>query len=749
MFFIVFFAILAVIVAEVINMRKRRHRVGEDEQDAKQITEEEERKKLEEKRRKAEDEAQQRIEEETRSKVDEERKRLADELRKVEEESKRIEEEAQRKVQKEEQLWKAEKEAQEKAKKEELGRLEVELHQDKDEQRKAEDEHRKAEEACKCAEKESQQKKEEARGRERRSPLRRGGRSRGSTKRREMEQGPRAKFRFLKPEIICWNEGWRWIVGIEVPEELETPSIAQNEEHLDQDTTDESRYRLRHAEGLVKVTWAGGQKDIPVVGAERNYLIFKMRKDWKGLGRLVRHPTTGYYLAIVPPGWERDEETSGPAPVVPESVQLDGYKAHFFYQEQDGNMAIGFITTNEQRIRVESGRPHFQLVGREIDDASEYMGPLFGEQPPRIQTLDKKGWNDVGVIVVGEEGSSRNRWRTQFIPQVDVKKHKLPEEIADRRGGWYFVRTYDNDDNLLESMDFRFMIALKDIRMESSDCLPCPNGYDNVTVEFLHQTNCKVELIDEDTEHALEIRRENGQTIVTVPPEPDCDKTHWILREGDAEIEITLLVERIWWALGVIRTAPVDWADKPITMSRGDFAATSKKALWVRLPRLRFVRKIDVGFDRAKSSSYPVEVEKKEIAIPLREFCDAKEIENRQDKIEMKIWAQPEGAKTDETVVVKVPAEQPPPVEPKQGQVQKTIPKEEKACLLQATVKCRRGERKGKGFSRNEITEAEITMEDVKHFRIPYDKRRKTLHSWNVESLKHLMRGDKHADDGG
>lgn len=662
--FIVLFVVAAAIVAMVvINMRKRRREAEEKwqrrkaEQETRLRAEEKERQRLEEKRRKdeeerkrLEEEEQQKAAEEAHREEDEEQKRLADELEKAEEEHKRVEEEKRRRAQ-EEQLLKTEKEVQERAEKEELKLLEAEGQRREEERQKAEEERKRVKEVA-------QQKTEEVRGRERRPPLKRGGRPRGSTKRRDMEQTPGTKPSSLKPEIVCWNEGWRWIVGIEMPEELETLSVAQNEELLAQDNIDESLYRLRHAEGGVKVTWTGGQKDIPLVGAGRNYLIFKMRKDWKGLGRLIRHPTTGYYLTIVPQEWKRDEEVSDSASVNPESVQVDGYKAHFFCQEQDGNIAIGFVNANGERIQVESGYPRFQIVGREIEDASEDMGPLFGEQLPRIQTLDEKGWRDIGVIVVGEEGRGKNRWRMQSVPQVGAKEQKLPEEIANRRGGWYFVRIYDNDDNLSESMDFRFLTALNDIRMESSDFLPGPNGYDNVSVQFLHQTNCKVELKDEDTQHSLEIRSESDLTIVTVPPKPDCDKSHWILRDGDAEIEVTVLVERIWWAFGVMGVTPTDWVDKPITLSRKDFTAITDKALWVRFPRLRFVRKIDVGFERTKSRSYQVEVEKKDIAIPLRDFCDAKEIENRGKECRLIIWVQPEGAKPDEAVIAKVPADQ-------------------------------------------------------------------------------------------
>ena len=102
------------------------------------------------------------------------------------------------------------------------------------------------------------------------------------------------------------------------------------------------------------------------------------------------------------------------------------------------------------------------------------------------------------------------------------------------------------------------------------------------------------------------------------------------------------------------------------------------------------------------------------LTIPLRDFGDSKEIEKRQEE-SMMIGVQPEGAEPDETVVVKIPADQLPPV-------------------LQATVKSRRGQRKSKGFSRNEIISAGITMGAVERLHIPYDRRRKTSHSWRRRS---------------
>ncbi len=236
----------------------------------------------------------------------------------------------------------------------------------------------------------------------------------------------------------------------------------------------------------------------------------------------------------------------------------------------------------------------------------------------------------------------------------------------------------------------------------------------------------------------------DDSTIVTIPPRPDYDKTHWILSDGNAaKVEATVIVERIWWCVGRLGVVPANWTDHAISLSRKDFTAITDKALWVKFPRNRWISKIEVGFNRTKSRYYNVEVEKKEIAVPLRDFCDAEEIGNKQEEFAMKIWASPEETQTHEAIVLRIPAELPSPVELKPQGVQPPLWKEKKVSVFKAIVKCpsryHRGKlRQGKGFSRIEIVNAGLTMEQVKSLHIPYDKRRKSSHSWNIERLKSI-----------
>ncbi len=170
---------------------------------------------------------------------------------------------------------------------------------------------------------------------------------REEARRKELERLQEKKTRTLRPKIVCWHKEWEWIVGIKVPEKFASPNVIQNGESIKPHDSDEARYSLRYIKGIVKVTWNEGEQDreikIPVMEDGRSYLIFKMRKNWKGLGRVVRRPTAGYYLAIVPCEWKRDEEMSGSAPIAPENVQISGYKAHFFALRQNENTSIAFI----------------------------------------------------------------------------------------------------------------------------------------------------------------------------------------------------------------------------------------------------------------------------------------------------------------------------------------------------------------------------------------------------------------------
>jgi ribosomal protein S9 len=122
-------------------------------------------------------------------------------------------------------------------------------------------------------------------------------------------------------------------------------------------------------------------------------------------------------------------------------------------------------------------------------------------------------------------------------------------------------------------------------------------------------------------------------------------------------VEVTILIERIWWALGTERTDPGTWEDRPFSLCPIDFRATSDKGFWVRLPRLRWTSELSVGFDRAKARAYTVRVSKQTVFIPLRDFESSKEVKQSQGSV-LKVWIERDG-KQQETSIASIKPVQP------------------------------------------------------------------------------------------
>lgn len=338
---------------------------------------------------------------------------------------------------------------------------------------------------------------------------------------------------------------------------------------------------------------------------------------------------------VAPDNWARDDSTSGLPPVAPEPVSLTGYQAHFFILEKDGSTKIVFRTPEGDPVVIESKSPQFKLVGTQLK-VIEDMGLFFGGGPPRICVLQEQVWKGIKTIVVGEEGGGRGKWRLDFSPAPDQIEQPLPPEVAARRSGWYFLKFYDMNDNLIESLDFRFISALRDIKISQPRPLPLEGGHQLVCVAFLHEPGCAVQSADDLTN--VQIERHDDKTILTIPPDPAFDETRWLVRPKDGpQVELTILVERVWWAMGEEDKEPTEWTDQTLTLTREDFAATSEKALWLRFPREQWVSKVYAGFEQPKARSYHVKATEHTIAVPLRDFGDSEEVADRTQKYPFKV----------------------------------------------------------------------------------------------------------------
>ena len=470
-----------------------------------------------------------------------------------------------------------------------------------------------------------------------------GGRPRGGLQGEESEQpkSSQRKPRALKPEVVCWYEERKWFVGLETPEEFQEYfglTVTQDGIPLTQD--DKDRWALIKADGKISVSWAKVEQPIEIDLNNKPYLLFRLAGQSIRRGRLIRYATVGWFLVIVPDRWQRDEEVSGIASIFPEPVFIAGYQAHYFSLSREDNRKIAFSIPQGESVSVSTRASRFELVGTRLIDASDDIGPLFGEGPPRIRTLELNGWSSIKTIVIGQEGPGRNRWRTDFSPNPDQTEQDLPDELFKRAGGWYFIRVYDSENGPpAESMDFRFMNALKNISIAHHLALPEFAGHIPVQIEFVHDAGCVVNL-KEGFEDVLRVQRTMEQTIVTIPADPVWDKTRWSVNLGNRVVEADIIVERLWWAIGdeIVANVQPYWTDKPLMVLHNVFTATSKSFLWLRLPKPKWVDEVRLGFNERRASSFPVKVGERKVGIRLGNLEGAQELENRTEEQYLKLW---------------------------------------------------------------------------------------------------------------
>jgi hypothetical protein len=311
---------------------------------------------------------------------------------------------------------------------------------------------------------------------------------------------------------------------------------------------------------------------------------------------------------------------------------------------------FAFRDGTDRAVVIGSGGPLFQLVGKELHDASENLGPLFAGAPPRIRVADG-AWETVGTIVLGEEGRGTEKWRKAFRPNAALPEQEMPVEMLNRKAGWYFVRFYDLQDELIDSLDFRFGVGLRQITIHGGQPFPSATGHEVATVEFEHDADWFVAPLSATPED-VKIEHIADRTVLKIPPVPECDLTGWGLGpRGGPQVEVSLLVERVWWAVSDMEKPPLQWRDTCLSLSVEDFAATSEKAVWLRLPKPRWADSVLVGFQPEKRREYPLKVAERASTIPLRDFSDAPALAERTKDCTLKVWIN-----GNEAIVAVIPA---------------------------------------------------------------------------------------------
>jgi hypothetical protein len=337
-------------------------------------------------------------------------------------------------------------------------------------------------------------------------------------------------------------------------------------------------------------------------------------------------------------------------------VHLDGYRAHFFDLCSGDTTGIALVDGSGRTIEVASSGPFFELIGQCLPDGCDYLGPLLVSTPPHIRVAGGS-WENIGKIVLGVEGKGAGKWRTYFEPERSHRGQSLPTSLIERKAGWYFARFYDLQDDLIDSLDFRFAAGLQEIRISQTTPFPPGKGYESTTAEFYHDADWRVR--SAASGGRVKVEPGSGRTILKIPPTSVCDYSEWFVGPTEGrEVKVAVLVERVWWAIGNERREPAQWQDNCLSLTREAFIATSEDAIWFRLPKRRWTEQVFVGFCPGTRRRYEVKTTERVVAIPVRDFCDSKELSDRSKNQFLRAWLIV-GGRHHEAVIARISADSP------------------------------------------------------------------------------------------
>ena len=479
------------------------------------------------------------------------------------------------------------------------------------------------------------------------APEKRGGRPRGSLSVNRsdplnIEASKRSgQTRRQQPELVCWLQGMTYVVGVEVPEELQVSSLKVRQP-LGGALEEDSRsgfWRLQQPLESVEFVTSDPNETRAAELPSAQYRIFKMVGTYDTRGRAVREASAGHFLIVVPESWRWNEELSGLAATKAEYVYPGTCRAHYVELPLEAGRILAFTSPEGTDVRIPCGGERFELLGTCIDDASVDVGPLFVGEPPQLRwAADIVDDTSIATVVVGEEGllKSRRGWRARADRFEDLRR-----AIADRQAGWFFVRLYDGHDELIETLDFRFVAELAAIDVEASSPVPGLEGHSAARIRFRYGRGC---FVRNNSKSPIVTQLVSDGSSAIVSANSESDETCWLVGPDAEQVEVIVRVDRVWWALEGRETQAHQllWTDRPLRLSREDFRATSVVTIRIRLPHPGWADEVRIGFHGSRNRSVHFSASERECVIPLRDLGEARELE-AQAAARLSIWVAPRG----------------------------------------------------------------------------------------------------------
>jgi len=490
--------------------------------------------------------------------------------------------------------------------------------------------------------------------------------------------GTEETYRTLKPEIVCWRREGKWIIGIEIQPDYfggDIQEVCQAANKMLREDSRDQCWRLESLTNPLEVTWGNENNrniDEVLINAEP-YGIFKLTGSDQAKGRLVKRISYAAYLLVVPSAWSFQNGMAD-QDIVEESISIEKCKAYYRRFEKGKDERFTFVDENGKSWPFEAKSPLFELVGTTLEDANNDMGLLFGNAPPSVKIKGHRSWKEIACVVVIQQGveAGEQRFKDKTIPPADATELSLGNNLQAQSSGWYSLRFYDNkQDSPIDTLDFRFVSAIDEMKIHQNSALPEKSGHQEVTVELTHKPNCTIKPAA-PTNSSIVIKKEMNYTIVVIPPKPEADESSWFLGiENGPHVCAILLAERIWWTISDEATEPNEWHDKPAVLKREDFNSSAHKALWVRIPKLGWVDRVYADFSISNPRHFLIKADQRIKKISLDNFYDTEAISNKGVARDLLIQVQ-ENDHRISAVVGRLPAEKI-HVEPPIQQSQQTI----------------------------------------------------------------------------
>jgi len=432
------------------------------------------------------------------------------------------------------------------------------------------------------------------------------------------------KVENYKLKIVCWKDEWIWKIGVELPDDLiDNPDVKvfQNNIPLRQDERRENYFNLNLISGRIQIDSPDTNiSDLDLTN--ESYLVFKLNAGNLNEGILVKRTSKGNYLTVVPNDWHIDESISGTQIAEAEQTSLKDYSAHHYVITKENERKIGLITNNNESFIVESLKQFYSLQGNLLEDSGGRQGPLFGERLPTLQINDRDQWENINCVIVGEEGEDRENWRRKIITVPDRLSLELSDEITDIRSGWYFLRLYDSNLQLVDSCDFRFISSLLKVESNNLNLIPGDIGYSEAEIELIHTSEFQL-ISDSNSFDEIEVNTLSPEkTKITVKPKPDIDKIPFIVSsKGGRDVKLFIPTERIWWSVNQ-GESPGAWEDKTINLTPNDFMI-GNKSVFIRFPANGWASSMRFGFQNRELRDYPVRLDENFIRVPLSNYSDS------------------------------------------------------------------------------------------------------------------------------